>query len=82
MIDEIIGKKVKVVKGSAPEYMGLEGIAIDETKNTIHVEINGSVKIIPKKGNVFDISGNIINGNEILYDPVKRVKKLWRKTRR
>ena len=82
MIDEIIGKKVKVVKGSAPEYMGLEGIAVDETKNTIHIETKSGVKIIPKKGNTFDIAGRLVKGDEILYDPIKRVKKLWRKTRR
>ena len=81
MIDEIIGKHVKVVKASAPEYM-CEGKAVDETKNTIHIQTTDGIKKIPKKACTFDISGRIVVGKDIMYDPVMRVKKLWRRTRR
>ncbi|MEM4221941.1 MAG: ribonuclease P protein subunit [archaeon] len=80
LLGEILGEKLTVIKSTCPELVGLSGIVVDETMNTFKIEtIKKEEKIIPKKCCIFEISGVVIDGSEILYRPEDRLKKLWRK---
>ena len=82
-LHELIGLRVRVVDSANKNYVGKEGIVVDETKNTIVIEEKGKEKVIVKKGSVFEFEvedGTVrINGSKITYRPHERTKKLWRK---
>ena len=80
IIEEFIGKRIKVIKSTSKELTGKEGKVIDETMKTFIIEEKkGEKKTIPKKEAVFMINGKKIPGNELVYRPVERIKKNWRK---
>ncbi len=82
---ELIGLKVKVIKSSDNARIGISGIIVDETQNTLKIQgkHNGKQKefIIPKKECEFEFEiGDekvIIKGNEIAKRPQDRTKD-WR----
>jgi len=65
---EWIGKHIRVNK------MAIEGIVVDETKNTIVVQTTKGVKTVQKHGNVFEIEGQKVQGDDVLAAPEDRVK--------
>jgi RNase P/RNase MRP subunit p29 len=74
---EWIGEKVKVIKSSDKKRENINGIIINETQNTIWIEMKGEKKIVPKKECVFefDTCGKIIiEGKNVLKRPEDRVK--------
>ena len=71
---EWIGKYVKVTKAKNPSLAGLEGIIIDETRNMIIIESRKGVRRVPKHGNVFNIEGKEVQGEEVLVAPEERIK--------
>ena len=81
---EFIGLKVSVTSISN-DSLKLCGTIIDETKNTIKVEVNDDVeKIIPKNGSIFIFelpTGEKveINGNILSIRPEDRIKKRFKK---
>lgn len=81
---EFIGLNVSV-KGISNKSLRLKGTVIDETKNTIKVEVNDDVeKIIPKNGSIFIFelpTGEKveINGNILSIRPEDRIKKRFKK---
>ena len=81
---EFIGLSVSVTSVSN-ESLRLKGTVIDETKNTIKIEVDDNVeKIIPKKGSivVFELPTGEkveINGNILSIRPEDRIKKRFKK---
>ena len=81
---EFIGLNVSV-SSIANKSLKLRGTVIDETKNTIKVEVNDDVeKIIPKNGSIFIFelpTGEKveINGNILSIRPEDRIKKRFKK---
>lgn len=85
---EFIGLKVKVVNPKN-KSLNLNGIVVDETKNTIKIEVKTKKntfeeKLIPKKHSVFQFeipNGEIIeiNGNILSIRPEDRIKKRFKK---
>lgn len=81
----LIGFHTKVVKGTHPGYLNLEGVIIDETQNTITILHEDKRKIVPKGTSTFQFtlpSGVAveIEGKELIGRPEERLKKkLWRK---
>lgn len=85
---EFIGLKVKVVS-LKNKSLDLNGIVIDETKNTIKIEVETSKnhfeeKMIPKKHSIFQFeipNGEIIeiDGNILSIRPEDRIKKRFKK---
>ena len=81
---EFIGLRVSVTSVSN-ESLRLKGTVIDETKNTIKIEVDDNVeKIIPKKGSIFVFelpTGEKveINGNILSIRPEDRIKKRFKK---
>jgi len=72
---EFIGAKIKVMNATNKSLQGIEGSIIDETKNAFKIaSSNQEEKIVLKKGAVFMINNNIINGNEIIKRPEERIK--------
>jgi ribonuclease P protein subunit POP4 len=75
---ELIGLQVAVVRSADPSLVGVRGLVVDETRNTLVVEAAGREKRVPKRGARFrfEIQGGAeVDGDEILFRPEDRVKK-------
>jgi len=75
-----VGLNVKVAKSSNPEYMGIKGKIIDETRNTLVILHENREKTILKDVAVFRFTlpdGTVveIDGKAIVGRPENRVKK-------
>ena len=73
-----------VVIEAGSKSLNLNGIIIDETKNTFKIESEGQEKIIPKKGSIFTFeipSGEKVevNGDILSIRPEDRIKKRFKK---
>ena len=81
---EFIGLRVHATSAKN-KSLNLNGIIIDETKNTIKIEDeNNCEKIIPKNGSkfIFEIPNGEkieINGNILSIRPEDRIKKRFKK---
>ncbi len=77
---EYIGSDVEIIKATHDGYLKIHGKVIDETKNTLTVKDNESMKTIPKKGTVFRLTVDgcqtEIIGDRILYNTEERIKRL------
>lgn len=71
---QLIGKKIKITKSNNKNLEGIQGKVVDETKNTVSIEIDGKTKKVVKDQCVFDVEGKIINGSEIAKSQDERVK--------
>lgn len=75
---ELIGLRVEVLNATDPSQARIRGLVVDETRNTLVLEIEGAEKRIPKQGSRFrfDIQGGVeVDGDEIRFRPEDRVKK-------
>ncbi len=78
---ELIGLRVRIVSHSDPTLVGLEGVVIDETRNTLRIRCGTKEKIVPKLYGVFEFilpSGRkaVLDGSEILGRPEDRLKRV------
>lgn len=75
---ELVGSHTKVVESSCPQYKGIEGAVIGETKNTLVIRTAKGDKTLPKKDNVFEISVDslrvLVDGPLIIGRPEDRIK--------
>ena len=82
LVENFIGKKIKVIKSTSKEVVGKEGKVIDETMKTFVIEeADGKESKILKKELVFMVDGKEVNGNSLMFRPVERIKKNWRKVK-
>ncbi len=72
---ELIGREVKILKTSGKDVPKVQGKIIDETANTLIVDINGKCKVFPKATSVFEINGYKITGKTLVGKPEDRTKK-------
>ena len=79
---ELIGLEAEIVEAKNKSLIGLKGLIIDETKNTIVIEKDGMAKKVIKsqvtlnitlEDQTFQIDGNILVGR-----PEDRLKKIRR----
>ena len=80
-VHELIGLKVRVAKSLSLPFAGISGTVVDETKNTMVIDVGGVGKIVPKKGCVFrfTLPGGkkaLLDGEKIAYRPYDRPKKM------
>lgn len=78
---ELIGLPAEVISATHSGYVGMKGLIVDETRNTIVLEIDDAQKVIPKKGTRFRLSlpENVeVNGSVLLFRPQDRIKKAGR----
>jgi len=72
---EFIGAQIKVIKAANKSLEGTEGSIVDETKSTFKIiNTKNEEKTLLKKGAVFLINNQRINGNDILRRPEERIK--------
>jgi len=81
--DEFIGLKAKIVRSLNPNYVGISGMVIDETRNTFTILSKDKEKVIIKDGSIFhftlpnrsilEIDGEVLIGRP--EDRVKRTSK-------
>ena len=80
---ELNGLKIEVINSSDKNKIGLKGIIVKETKNTLIIESNGKEKIIPKKETelLFYLGKKKakLKGEKISEKPENRIKMFWRK---
>ena len=77
---EFIGLNAKVVRSPNPNYIGIKGKVIDETRNTLVILHKNQKKTVIKEAAVFHFTmpdGTIveIDGKVIVGRPENRVKK-------
>ncbi len=69
-----------MIEATDPSHLGLEGRVVDETRNTLLLEVSGRELVIPKRGSVFvfrmeeDVR---IAGDRLRHRPEDRVKRAW-----
>ncbi|MEM1587447.1 MAG: ribonuclease P protein component 1 [Candidatus Bathyarchaeia archaeon] len=76
---ELIGLKVKIFKCKNSQLNGFEGTIVNETKNTLTIQSDNKMKIIPKNISIFHFSlpnGRIVevNGKILIGKPENRLK--------
>ena len=76
MKGEFIGQRARIIECTDPSLAGVEGIIIDETRNTFLIDANGKEKMVAKDIAKFEINGDVIDGKRIKYRPEDRIKKV------
>jgi ribonuclease P protein subunit POP4 len=76
---EWIGLEVEVVDSPNPCEIGLRGVVVDETKNTLKIKTEKGLKIVIKRGRTFRVkfAGRVlrVKGDLINFRPEERIKK-------
>ncbi|HKZ63685.1 MAG TPA: ribonuclease P protein subunit [Thermoplasmata archaeon] len=75
---ELIGLPVVVSASSDASLVGLGGVVVDETRNTLRVATPKGEKTVPKHGTqfTFDVQGGQrVAGDDLLFRPEDRIKK-------
>ncbi|MEM4662581.1 MAG: ribonuclease P protein component 1 [Candidatus Diapherotrites archaeon] len=82
MVNEIIGLKVKVIDSPDKGRVGLTGVIVDETKNTLKIDVGGEEKILPKAEVVLEFEQDgekvVLDCRKIMFKPEDRIKRCWR----
>ena len=72
---ELIGKTVFVTASQNPQFVGIEGFVIDETRNTITIKTEEKVKKLPKDQLTLKIENKNIDGKDLIGRIEERIKK-------
>jgi len=72
---ELIGKHAKVIMATNKSLIGLEGMVVNETRNTLVVQTEKGIKRAQKHGAVFEIDGQEASGDDLLAAPEERMVK-------
>lgn len=81
---ELIGLPVRVADSSHSQLIGIEGRVVNETRNTLTIEVEGEEKMIPKENATFhftlpDKTMVEIEGKILVARPEDRIKKRYKK---
>ncbi|MEK6899549.1 MAG: ribonuclease P protein subunit [Nanoarchaeota archaeon] len=73
---ELIGEEIEVTDSKNKSNLGVKGKVIDETKETITIQMDDQKVILMKKIITFKLakSGKIISGDQIAKRPEDRLK--------
>lgn len=76
---ELIGNTIKIIDAKNKSLIGIKGIIVDETKNTIRILCNNREKTLLKEQIIFTMTINSktvkINGETLIARPEERIKK-------
>ena len=72
---EFIGEYVTISHHSDPSLCGGSGMSIDETRETVVIESDGSKKTVSKRPARFMFENGEIVGSKVAYRPQDRIKK-------
>lgn len=77
---EFIGLEAEVVESTCPEYIGIRGRVVDETRNMLVIEHKGTDKRVPKECCRFRFfegqRTHEVSGKDIKFRPEDRIKKV------
>ncbi len=74
---EFIGLNANIVNSTDVNMIGIDGQIVDETYRTMKfLGSDEMIRTVQKKGNMFMIGGDMIQGNDILHRPNDRLKLL------
>ena len=72
----LLGKQIEVKQSSNRYEVGIKGIVIEDTKNTIKVRTENGVKIILKNNVILMINNREIDGNLLIGKEEERIKRM------
>lgn len=79
VLHELIGLKVRVVRCLDKKQKGLQGMVVDESKNTLVVETRAGTRRVIKKTATFKFYNGdktyTVDGREINFRPHERLEK-------
>ena len=77
MRETLIGKKISVVESSNKSLVGIEGIVIDETKNTIRIRDKKNIgkTLVKSQIKTLKADDRIVDGKKIEKRIEERIKK-------
>jgi RNase P/RNase MRP subunit p29 len=61
----LLGSSIEVVEGQ-PQYEGLRGILINESKNMLWLSLDGETRLVPKSPNTFLVNGSSLVSGDLL----------------
>jgi ribonuclease P protein subunit POP4 len=77
--DELMGRTVTIIRCTDPNWINISGKVIDETKNTLLLEIGNKQKRIGKNIATFQFEYEskkiLVEGSRLLYRSEDRIKK-------
>ena len=82
---ELVGQKAVVEKSLDQSHVGVEGTIVDETRNTIVMEMDGRELRLQKKGTRLKVlvnGGITIDCSDIMFRPEDRIKRCLSKRRK
>ena len=71
---QLIGREIEVVGSPQQHYLGMKGIVIDESKSTIVLQQQGTIKILLKGQATFRLGKEVIAGYDLRQRPEERIK--------
>ncbi|HOM95899.1 MAG: ribonuclease P protein subunit [Candidatus Methanofastidiosa archaeon] len=72
----LLGKTVEVIQSSNRYEVGIKGIVIEDTKNTIKLRVEKEVKILIKKNIILMINNKKVDGNLLIGKEEERIKRM------
>jgi len=83
---ELIGLRVKVTRSSNPLHVGIKGVVVDETENTLVIADNSRRKRVPKENATYCFTTSNgtfieIEGERLLDRPADRIGRTSRRRR-
>jgi ribonuclease P protein subunit POP4 len=72
----LLGKQVEVIQSSNRYEVGIKGLVIEDTKNTIKVRAENGVKILIKNSIILMINDKKIDGNLLIGKEEERIKRM------
>lgn len=72
----LLGKQIEVKQSSNRFEVGIKGLVIEDTKNTIKVKTENGVKILIKNNIILMINDRKIDGNLLIGKEEERIKRM------
>lgn len=72
----LLGKQVEVIQSSNRYEVGIKGLVIEDTKNTIKVRTENGVRILIKNNIILMINDKKIDGNLLIGKEEERIKRM------
>ena len=77
---ELIGLGVEILESTCAQYLGIRGRVVDESRNTLTIEQDGTEKTVPKDCCRFRFEEGsrtfVVSGKDIRFRPEDRIKKV------
>lgn len=71
---ELIGEHVAIVEAKNHSNVGLQGLVVDETKSTLKIDVEGTIKTVFKKDIVLRMHDKLLRGADLCKRPEDRLK--------